>query len=257
MFRKIYLTLKTIKNLKTFVIDYFGFIKNDIEYRLRSGTRFITRGGSTDAGEIVIINSNFEYPKKYFPRGKCPVIVDAGANIGAFSIYITNELRDSMPIVYAIEPSVNNFEYLKKNIILNNFQNTIKIFNVGLYNKNGVGYIDLSQACDAYSVADEPQNVGSQKVDVITLENFCLNNNIKTIDLLKMDIEGGEYCVFYNLIEFIKKNVRTIFVEVHNLDEERNINKFKKFILGKNFGIINIVMGRTLVLQNDNIVNKL
>ena len=252
MFKKFLLSLKAIKNIAPLIFDYMGLIKKDIIYKLRNGTKIIARGGSTDAAEIIIINSGQEYPKKYFPKNYQAVIIDAGANIGAFSIYIAKKLFNNKPIIYSIEPSINNFSYLEKNIKLNNFINCINIYNLGFYNKNGVGYIDLQKKYDSYAVMDSADCANYEKVNLATLEDFCGKNKINKIDLLKMDIEGGEYCIFYDSIEFIKEHVGKIFIEVHYLDEEKNINNFIKFVKTNNFKIIDIIMNRTLILENNN-----
>lgn len=254
MFKKIILSFKSIKNILTFVLDYFGFIRNDITYKLRNNTKLIARGNSTDASEIIIINSDLEYPKKYFPYNYNPIIIDAGANIGAFSVYIIKELIKNKPMVYSIEPSLNNFKYLNKNIKLNNFESAVSTNNVGFYNKNGTGYIDLKKEYDSYCATDRNNFSDSEKVNLVTIEDFCTENKISRIDLLKMDIEGGEYCVFYNSINFIKEHIKKVFIEVHYLDEENNISNFIKFIENNDFKVIDIIMGRTLVLENNKII---
>jgi len=86
------------------------------------------------------------------------------------------------------------------------------------------------------------------------LESFCKNQNIDIIDLMKMDIEGGEYKVFEQSINYIKDKVRLIYLELHEMDEKHNIEKFKRFIVNNNFKIEVEVMNRTLVIRNLNIL---
>jgi len=252
IFKNIFLSLKTIKNINYFILDYFNLVKKpEIIYNLRNGLKFISRTRTTDSAEIIIINSDFEYPKKYYPKNKNPIILDIGANIGSFCIFVNKCLAEQNPQIYSLEPNKSNFEYLNKNIALNGFQSNIKTFCLGLYNKNGIGRIDLSQNSDSFHVTNTECSE-YEEVEIIILEDFCSKNNIDFIDLLKIDIEGNEYEVFGRSIDFIKNKVINIFVEVHNLDENRNFQSFKKYIVGNGFKIVAEIAERTLFLENLN-----
>ena len=58
------------------------------------------------------------------------VVFDIGANIGWYTISIL--LKRKGTTVFSFEPIESSFQYLKKNLLLNNL-NTDKIFNFGLY----------------------------------------------------------------------------------------------------------------------------
>ena len=232
MIKKISLTLKAIRNINIFILDFLKIIRNkDVVYKTRNGVKIIARAGTTDAGEIVIVHADMEYPKRYFPQKEEPVILDIGANIGAFSIYLCKELEAKDPTIYAIEPSGENFYYLKRNVSLNGFS-SIRCFNIAIFDKNGAGYIDTNCDYDAFSVLDEKnKSTDCDEIDIVTLESFCEDNHVGQIDLMKIDIEGGEYRVFNKSINFIKSNIRSIFIELHNLNEVDNINRFKEYIV--------------------------
>jgi FkbM family methyltransferase len=50
------------------------------------------------------------------------------------------------------------------------------------------------------------------EVDVDTIDNYCLNNNIKKIDLLKIDTEGWDYNVLLGAKDMLK-NIKYIQFE--------------------------------------------
>ncbi|WP_461115706.1 FkbM family methyltransferase [Spirosoma jeollabukense] len=55
------------------------------------------------------------------------------------------------------------------------------------------------------------------------------DNDLQTIDLLKMDFEGSEYDILYHTAPGLIRRVRQLAIEVHNLDDDRNnINAFNK-----------------------------
>jgi len=65
-----------------------------------------------------------------------------------------------------------------------------------------------------------------------------------------MDIEGEEYCVLKSSIEFLKKNVLSLFVEAHNFDKKRNIRVLKQIFRKNNFEILFEVFNRTIFVRN-------
>jgi hypothetical protein len=54
------------------------------------------------------------------------------------------------------------------------------------------------------------------------LSTYCREHSIDRIDLLKIDIEGGEYDVVSADLEFLKMSASAMLIEFHNLDEHRH-----------------------------------
>lgn len=249
MIQKIMQSIIAIKNIHIFIVEYFGFLKNrDLIYLLRNGTKIQVRAGSTDSAEVIIINSDVEYPRKYFPKTDAPLILDIGANIGAFSIYISRYLSSRSPTIHAIEPSSHNYQYLINNIELNGMKNIIP-HQLAISSISRLAQLDISSDYDAYSLLHTPPspNIKTEQVNVQTLEVFCSKNNINHIDLLKIDIEGGEYQLFRQSHEFIQKNVSQIFIELYP-SGQNNIDTFIRDFVINNYKIIDRIMNRTLVL---------
>ena len=139
-----------------------------------------------------------EWLKKYLRTIKTnPIVFDIGANIG-------NYLNDVLTIVpsadiYAFEPHPKNFKNLIK--LAEKLENNVKCFNnalgsekkqIKLYdyeNKDGSSHASLYK-----EVIEDIRSCKTVNYDVemITLDEFCLNNKIDVIHLLKIDIEGNE-----------------------------------------------------------------
>ena len=257
MLRKIILAVKSIKNLHILILDFLGFFKRDAIYKLRNGIHIVARGGSTDYAEIIIINADSEYPSRFFPRNIRPVILDIGAHIGVFSLLITKKLSCKNPSIFAIEPGSSNYSYLEKNVRLNNFR-CIKSFKLAMTGKTGKGFLFLDgNKYDGCFVGMRKNDLlACEKISTISLEDFCKAHNISIVDLMKMDIEGSEYDVFESSINFIKKHVRSIFVELHNIDKNRNYLTFKNYIVKHGFSIDVEIMNRTLFLRNNKLKNE-
>lgn len=257
-FSKLVLTLRVIRNLHTFVLDFFGLIGGtEVVYTTWSGLKFFTRVGTPDKAEIIIVCGGSEYPAQYFPSGKDLVVLDIGAHIGSFSAYISGIKRGDQPRVYAIEPSQDNFRYLSRNMKLNHFDR-VKCFNVAIGSKNGFGYIDMSKDFDALTVDNEEvagadSSHSIEKCQVMTLETFCQKEQIGKIDLLKMDCEGSEHGIFNTSLPFIKQNIRFFFVEVHYIPGQRTVSEFKQFLIENNFSVEAEICERTFFVRNLNI----
>lgn len=159
------------------------------------------------------------------------MILDVGANIGAFSLYICGALFESCPKIYAIEPEKMNFALLEINSKLNGFQDSIQCFNVAISDYNGEGFLDTHADFDAYTHMKYLNHSSDQAVKTKTIERFCSEQKVDMVDLMKMDVEGSEFVIFRKNIEFIARRVKSILIEVHYLDDyEDNIVAFKKLV---------------------------
>ena len=75
-----------------------------------------------------------------FNQKKDMVVVDVGANIGI----VTQYMRDYAKKIYAIEPSSEHFEALKKNKEFNKWDN-VEIFKLAIADKDGEMTLNLNK----------------------------------------------------------------------------------------------------------------
>jgi len=217
--------LKKVRNIHEYFLDYFGLKKDLYCLKLYGGIKIILRGGTTDR---MIFNDIFlreEYSLK--DKNKFNVVVDVGAHIGLFSLFISNNSKK----IICFEPQKENFQILKKNIKINNLKN-IEIHNCALSSKDGKIklYAPSGKNYDSFSVFEK----NNKKFEWIESKNpKKILKKIKKVDLLKLDCEGCEFSIL-PLLNF--KKIDKICMEYH-LSE----NKSKKFImdiLKKNFNQI-------------------
>ena len=113
------------------------------------------------------------------------------------------------------EPIPVTFNYLKKNISLNNCDG-IKAFNHGLSNESGninfYFYPELSGNASLTNVSDH-EDVQVIPCRVKKLDEFALGSNVYP-DFIKCDVEGAEFLVFQGGYETIKKHKPIIFSEM-------------------------------------------
>lgn len=145
---------------------------------------------------------------------KPKIIVDAGANIGYFSLFFNHYFPDAK--IYAFEPIPNTYQYFKKNIDINNCQ-SITPYNLGLFNeKKEIDMYYNMEGSGSSSLVDllNTKNTKNIKCKFTTLDNFYEENDIRGCDLIKCDVEGAEKFVIEGGINVIKKYKPVIFCEM-------------------------------------------
>ena len=122
------------------------------------------------------------------------VVFDVGANQGDFTAAAITALG-SRASIYAFEPSQTTYDYLIKCNFIN-----AKLYNFGFSNKHeslmlhsipeNSGLASLyARKLDHFSY----QPAQSSLVQLKTMDDFCRENHISRIHILKMDIEGHEF----------------------------------------------------------------
>ena len=115
-----------------------------------------------------------------------------------------------LPTIYIFEPRAEYAQAIEKRFKKNN---KIKVFNFGLSNKKSEDYIYFNDDGSTLFL----KNKQKEKVKLESISDFIKNNNIKKIDLLKLNIEGGEYEVLDDLINSGLLNIITnLQVQFHN-----------------------------------------
>jgi len=123
---------------------------------------------------------------------KKDVVVDIGALAGEFSFYIYDQAKK----IYAIEPCSEHFEELKENVEKYKLKK-IKPFKLAIAGING----DIQFYKDAIEDRGGGSTVSKNKkfceiVPAVTLATFISNNEIKFVDILKIDVEDAEDQIF-------------------------------------------------------------
>jgi len=117
------------------------------------------------------------------------IIVDIGAHIGYYS-RIFSKLTKERGVVYAFEPDSDNYKLLKFNA------KNVKILNEALSDKTGSISFYKSNNTGCHSLVAQNSVKEVTTVPTQTLDNFIQRNKIAKIDLIKIDVEGGEPIVF-------------------------------------------------------------
>lgn len=143
------------------------------------------------------------------------VFIEVGGYKGFYTRKILNKFN---PITFIFEPDGEYVEILK-----NEFNDNAKIINKALGDYDGEVY--LIEKGDSSFIGDASnQFLNSKKVEMISYDTFVNNENLKKVDLISINIEGGEYKLLEHIIEKKHiKNIKHLQVQFH-----KNITGHKK-----------------------------
>jgi len=233
---KLILVIQVFVNFPTAIFDRLGLIHGSVLYKTRNNWKFFCRAGTEDMAEVAVVASGSEYLLKKIFLPNNPIIVDIGGHIGTFSILMSKTYNDNCKI-FVFEPDRANYNLLVKNIAINKIQSVVSE-NIAIANYAGRGYLKTENMnTDAYYL--DPNAKMKPNVKTNTLHDSLRKYRVTKVDLLKMDIEGGEYGIFEDnkSFNFICRYVHYIFLEYHNIDSYYNEDLIRKIVKGK-FNII-------------------
>jgi FkbM family methyltransferase len=162
----------------------------------------------------VLMDRCYHIPDAVLPKERVRVVVDCGANIGLTSLYFASCYPNAQ--IFSIEPNLDNFKLLKRN--------TAAIPRIVPVNGALVGrprdHVRITTHERAWGnfIAEDGQGT---EVPAFTVDQIMEHYGISHIDLLKVDIEGGEREVFANG-HFIVQ-VGLVIVELYN---DYHLNEF-------------------------------
>lgn len=192
-------------------------------------------------------------------------IFDIGACEGEDSIKYSNLFPNSK--IYAFEPLPKNVSLINNNINKHNIKN-ITVVNKALSNSNGLATFFVSDG-KPQGANDSDWDYGNKsssllepdkhkesagfitfdtKIDVetVTLETYCMENNVKGIDFVHMDVQGAELLVLEGAKKLIN-SVRSIWLEVSNIslykDQPLKTDIFN-FMIKNNFVLMKDAVGQ-------------
>ena len=115
--------------------------------------------------------------------------VDVGANIGAYTIPLSRMLTAGR--VVSFEPNPPTLRRLVENVERNRAKN-VSIHGVGLSDASEAAILRGASLTTASIHKNETSAVHSE-IQLTTLDDFCKEHDIATVNLLKIDIEGNEW----------------------------------------------------------------
>jgi FkbM family methyltransferase len=163
---------------------------------------------------------------KYLKGKSYQTVVDVGANIGLWVEYIQNVA--DIKTIYAVEPNLKALDCLKTS-----YGDSIQIVNKAMANIDGqLDFFVDTENSTISSLAQYGSLTTSYKVDSITFKTFLKQYGLDKVDLLKIDIETGEYPLLESFDNSDFEKIDNLLIEYHLLSG-RTYEKDVNYILNK------------------------
>ena len=142
-------------------------------------------------------------------------VIDVGAHVGYYTL-LAARLVGSEGKVYAFEPEPRNYELLVKNVQLNDYRNVV-MHTEALSDRLGEAELFLSALDTArHSIFRNEVTKGRRiPVRTVTVDAFVEQEGWPQIDLLKIDVEGGETRVLAGMAGLVaRKKLSNLVIEL-------------------------------------------
>lgn len=181
------------------------------------------------------------------------VVFDVGTNIGSVLMNIAKKVGINGR-VYGFEPDPANYKKCMTNMRLNNFKN-ISVLNSGLGEKKSNVFLKVDVDDNrGMNRVEKNKSENSVQITLTTMDDFVIENNIKKLDLIKIDVEGYEYNVLKGAQKTITSLRPKMFIEINDdlLRLQEASAKSVIFLLNElNYKAINSRTSKTISVEDD------
>jgi FkbM family methyltransferase len=160
----------------------------------------------------VFVMASYVNPTPMDPS-KMRCIVDLGANVGYSCLFWSRKYPNAE--IVAFEPHPDHIELLNRNMELNLISNRVTVHAAAAGPRAGTAFLADAGSSSMLVQLNRPRTITVPVVDFFDVVGD------RRIDLLKMDIEGGEYALIEDS-RFQQLNVGALVLEWHATPEHRD-----------------------------------
>jgi FkbM family methyltransferase len=232
--RYFFFFLKTERLLNTHVV-FKEIDRNKIQIEFKGlNIRCRKYSSDIDVFKQIFLDNEFQVLHELIMKeGKeIMTILDLGGNIGISALWFDANFKN--PQIFVVEPDIDNFRLLEENLKINNV-NSINV-NKGIWKDSRKLFFDKTfRDAQSWSITLTERPISKEYINSISIDDLVNQYKITRIDLLKIDIEGGETEIFNETNEglFFLKITKVIAIEIH---PEFNIkDRIVKILKDNNF----------------------
>ncbi len=191
-------------------LTLFRLFKTKFVYSLITKNIYDIYKWDPSASEVYITKCFTDWGNEYLfldslKKRKNNVFLDVGSHSGYYSILFNNFYEK----IIGFEPSQKCFNILKK---LNNSKLSFYQYFIGDRNIKVKG-TDSETGYSYYDKNSNYKKISSQELKQITLDQFCIDNKLRNITGIKIDVDGNDLKVLYGAKETIQLNRPSILIE--------------------------------------------
>lgn len=171
----------------------------DVTVDARHGISYLTPSLREPVGFYLLVDGVYEVGVLDFAFDRLSagaVVVDIGANIGAFTLPVAKEIGATGQVI-AIEASPRIFPYLQRNVALNKLSN-VSLVQCAAFNRDRQAVTFYEAPIDRFGKGSLGAHFDAERVSAPTrtLDSILDEQQVKHVDLIKLDAEGSEALVF-------------------------------------------------------------
>lgn len=208
-------------------------------FRFKLGAHpFWVRPIDVTAMEEVLLEGEYTFAARVLANlpAPAPVVVDAGANIGMFSLAMRQARPDAQ--VHALEPSAKTFALLRRNAA--GHGDLWRVYRLALWREDGQVTFSNREASTASRITQLDPAGQEEAVPCLTLSAFLARHVTGRVTLLKLDIEGAEEAVLAHAEQALAQ-VDHLVIEIHpNLVDEARVRR----LIEAHFPFVTQIPGR-------------
>lgn len=189
----------------------FGTAPVGVQLRFPPAMPFWYRRGTTDLLVLEQVFLDREYHIGPVAPESIEYIVDLGSNIGVTAMFWAQRYPKARMVL--VEPDPDNFQLLKRNTAA--FQDRCTLLNVAVSDRRGSTSFFRSDREYGHSILKTDDCVSEIQVTTLTVSDILDEAGFPRVDLLKMDIEGGEQIVMPT-IGMWQATPRHLIAELHD-----------------------------------------
>jgi FkbM family methyltransferase len=207
--------MKTFRNWHDIYLARYGLLHDEFIFKMRTGEKILVRAWADDVRIIKSIFAKKNYVNEFVSMMPNSVVVDVGANIGAFTIFAAQWAKK----IFSFEPEPENFRLLCSNIELNGLKNVTPL-RMAIAKKRGKQdfHIAEKQHSGAHSFFLHHYEKEIE-VKTLSIEDLIEQESLAKIHFLKLDCEGTEVEIIEGLSLETAKKIEQIALEFHQIND--------------------------------------
>ena len=251
-FRGIYLNVYFYFNNKILFKDKYG-----LSYYLYKNTRpqdtFNIGVRTDDTSVLYTIEKILSSPSNI--NNDFIHCIDVGGYIGVVTLMMSKTLQKSTKKwkVHSFEPFQESFFRLQENINLGSFTDNVILNNVAVSDKPGSKTLKTypnkpgQNHLNINTLQDE-DNASQEMVKVITLKDYMHENNIKHVNICKIDTEGLDELVIKGLYDHLKN--RAIDYFIFEYQENISFKNIKYLLTSNDYTVYYMVRNENILVNS-------
>jgi FkbM family methyltransferase len=217
--------------VKGFLWKHLDLPRRELQIQSRLGTRMViplVRNVGALYGAIeVFALAQYDYDWKL---GRDPFVVDVGANVGAWLLWLAERQPGLSGVCYEPDPAARAF--LERNLELNGLADTVEIRPEAVSDQTGTAALYQSEPGEGASSL-YPDSPVVQFERETTVQTLSFAEAMKRIDgevaLLKLDCEGAEYKILRGSPPEAWQRVRRVVLEYHPAKRAEQVSMRRRF----------------------------